>query len=227
MVQMMTFPQDREPGLEVWTGFWRRRAGLIERVSFIQRVVKRIERSILRRYTIVAGCYVPSGGTVLDAGSGPATASIFMGSERGVTIIALDYCRPALDVAVRRASVAGVRFLAIEHDITRRFPLADKSVDLAWNQGTLEHFHDPLPIVREMRRVGRVTVCIVPQRSVRRWPSELLKRFVGLEVWGYHKHYAPDELGRLFAAAGFGHIRVETLSEFAGMFPSVVAVGSD
>jgi malonyl-CoA O-methyltransferase len=88
---------------------------------------------------------------ILDAGSGPPRAVLRERYPRALTI-ALDFARPMLPRAGRFAGFFSRKAVAVCADL-ERLPLADASVDLVWSNMALHWLSDPLPALREFRRV--------------------------------------------------------------------------
>ena len=90
-------------------------------------------------------------------------------------------------------------------------PFADKSFDAVYALGLLEHFENPLGILREARRVlaqGGVSLWSVPNivpGSLCRWHWKRLSR----DLFDAHKAYSPDQLAEVVEATGFAVCRAE------------------
>ncbi len=107
---------------------------------------------------------VQGGGTkILEAGSGPASASSLLARHPGVLSVALDLDLEALREARRRDPALPV----VVGDL-RHLPFRTGAFDLVWNSSTLEHLDEPHRALVEMRRIvgqsGYVFVG-VPYRS--------------------------------------------------------------
>jgi methionine biosynthesis protein MetW len=93
---------------------------------------------------------------VLDVGGGDGLLLRLL-AERGRTRVSLVDVSP---VAVEAARAAG--FEAEVGDVLRSLPHADGSFATVTALDVLEHLYDPLPALREMTRVGRELVLVVP-----------------------------------------------------------------
>ncbi|MBU1694745.1 MAG: class I SAM-dependent methyltransferase [Verrucomicrobia bacterium] len=158
------------------------------------------------------GCFVgvalrlTKKGTVLEAGSGSALSSIQLANKRGDRVTALDYSSGALDIARRAAAKYSVRLDTVQADLTH-MPFESKSFDLVWNSGTIEHFDDVVAPVREMLRVGRQILIIIPRLSIgfrillllaKIIPKKLSHAFLeGNEHW-----YTEKQLADILRSAG-------------------------
>ena len=137
-----------------WTRFWRERAAIDDVYPTAGQVAERI---------LEEG---PVQGTrVLEVGAGSGRDSITL-AERGATVVLLDYSMASLEVARDVARRSGVRPLLVRADALR-MPFREGTFDTVFHQGLLEHFRDPMPLLREnvraLRREG-VLVVDVPQR---------------------------------------------------------------
>jgi methionine biosynthesis protein MetW len=93
---------------------------------------------------------------VLDVGGGDGLL-LRMLADRGMGELALADLSP---VAVERSREAGIQAEVV--DITQPLPYADASFGTVCALDVLEHLYDPLPPLREMARVGRELVLVVP-----------------------------------------------------------------
>jgi SAM-dependent methyltransferase len=96
---------------------------------------------------------MPPEGISLEVGCGSARLSTFVGSA-GCRAVGLDYCAEAAALAQASFARAGVRGDVVVGEAFG-LPLRDDSVDMVLSTGLLEHFEDPVPVVREMVRVLR------------------------------------------------------------------------
>jgi SAM-dependent methyltransferase len=97
-------------------------------------VNRRLANFLLRHGAPNPGQYI------LEAGSGPAFASPFMASHRGVRLSgAIDFDLDALREARHRDPALPVAVADLSH-----LPFRPGVFDLAWNRSTLEHLDAPL-----------------------------------------------------------------------------------
>jgi SAM-dependent methyltransferase len=175
-----------------WTRFWRERAEIDDVYPTEGRVVEPILAETSVR-----------GKRVLEVGAGSGRDSVALASA-GATAILLDYSRASLEVARGVAARTGQRVHLVQADALR-MPFRDASIDVVFHQGLLEHFRDPLPLLRENVRVlatGGVLLVDVPQRF---HLYTVLKHFlIALGRWfaGWETEFTIGELERLMREAG-------------------------
>jgi len=175
-----------------WESYWRGHANLDETYS----TGGRLAREVLADGAV-------DGRLVLEvgAGSGRDLLALAAAGARGVV---LDYSPAALELVRRQAERQGLAVLLVRADALR-MPFRDGAFDVVFHQGLLEHFRDPMPLLREnarvVRRGGRVVVD-VPQTV---HPYTLMKQVMILfDVWfaGWETQFTPAGLERRVRAAG-------------------------
>jgi SAM-dependent methyltransferase len=105
-----------------------------------------------------------SGKLVMEVGAGSGRDALALARE-GARVIVLDYSRPSLLVVRRLAERFGIDVAFVCADALR-MPLRDDAIDVVFHQGLLEHFRDPMPLLRENVRVtapGGHVLVDVPQ----------------------------------------------------------------
>src|SRR5207249_11744344 len=106
-----------------------------------------------------------SGKRVLEVGAGSGRDSVAL-AEAGAVAVLLDYSMVSLEVARRVADAAGQRVHLVRADALR-MPFRDGAFHVVFHQGLLEHFRDPLPLLRENVRAAvpeGILLVDVPQR---------------------------------------------------------------
>jgi len=94
---------------------------------------------------------------VLDVGGGDGLFLSLLRERRGFTRLSLLDVSP---VAVKKARHKGLKAQVV--DIARPFPFPDKSFGTACALDVLEHLYDPAATLKEMARVARRVVLVVP-----------------------------------------------------------------
>ena len=111
-------------------------------------------------FRFLAALDLPSHAQVLDAGCGTGKLASFMQSQ-GHCITGIDLSDDALTIT--RAK--GIN--AIKADILEGLPFEDRSFDLVYSDGLLEHFIDPKPVLVELSRLSRLhLLTFVPRISL-------------------------------------------------------------
>jgi SAM-dependent methyltransferase len=106
-------------------------------------------------------------------------------------------------------------------DVTRPLPYEEASFDKLYAVQVLYFLADPLPVLREARRVlGPHGVAAITLRS-----GEALKS--RLAQTGIYTLYADDEIAALFREAGFGETRIERAPFGSGAATCVVGTGGE
>ena len=203
---------------EADTVFWEGRPrSILGRFTFFVRnrfVTPRLVKIVMQRTTR---------GTIAEVGCGTAYGSVLISARRGDRVIALDNSGSALALAQGIAKENGVQLDWLLSDILS-MPLRDDAVDLAWNIGTLEHFPDPQPLLREMKRIARMTICIVPAWSLGWVVSLRLLALLGYYNPEYMRYHDAKSLASAFRQAGFEAIEVGRVM-YLPFCPCLVGIG--
>jgi SAM-dependent methyltransferase len=145
----------------------------------------------------------PSGKRVLEVGAGSARDSITL-ARAGATMVIVDYSGASLDVARRAAEDAGAPIALVRGDALA-LPFREGAFGIAFHQGLLEHFRDPMPLLAENRRVlapGGHLLVDVPQAI---HPYTVAKKgMILLGKWfaGWETQFTIGRLERLLESAG-------------------------
>ncbi len=183
---------DRVSTLEHWESYWRGHANLEETYSTGGRLV----REVLADGDV-------RGRVVMEVGAGSGRDILEL-ARHGATGIVLDYSPASLELVQRQSRASGVPVHLIRADALA-LPFKDGAIDVVFHQGLLEHFRDPMPLLRENARVtrtgGRVIVD-VPQT----WHlyTAMKQSLIALNRWfaGWETQFTPAELERCVRAAG-------------------------
>ena len=130
-----------------------------------------------------------------------------------LTIEVSKLCKSAIAFEVSEEIIQGVSFTDNSKCIIFdgfKFPLENKSIDLAYSNQLMEHLHpeDAIDQVQEIYRIlrkGGKYICITPNGI--NGPHDI-SRFYGNDLVGFHlKEYLPSELKKLFIGTGFNRVR--------------------
>ena len=150
----------------------------------------------------------PAGLRVLEVGAGTGRDSLALAAA-GAEVVTIDYAPKSLELIRDTARATGQRVDVVGGD-GLSLPFADGSFDLVFHQGLLEHFRDPLPLLRENVRVlkpGGMLLVDVPQRyHYYTLGKHLLMMF---DKWfaGWETEFSIDELEGRVREVGLEPVR--------------------
>ncbi|HET9250502.1 MAG TPA: class I SAM-dependent methyltransferase [Candidatus Eisenbacteria bacterium] len=175
-----------------WTRFWRERAAIDDVYPTAGQVAERI----LDEGPV-------EGARVLEVGAGSGRDSVTL-AARGATVVLLDYSMASLEVARDVARRSGVRPLLVRADALR-MPFREGTFDTVFHQGLLEHFRDPMPLLRENVRALKpdgILVVDVPQRY--HLYTAMKRVLIAMGKWfaGWETEFTIGQLTGLMARAG-------------------------
>jgi hypothetical protein len=153
------------------------------------------------------------GDVLLEAGCGSAALSAELATA-GRTIELADFSPKILDRAAELFRASGLpaprRTVC---DLTRPLPWPDRSVDVVWSSGVLEHWTDEelVPILGEMARMAKTRVIsFVPYAGCVLY--RLAKHLAESRGrWPYGRELPRQTLRPLFDEVGLRHVREQTL----------------
>jgi SAM-dependent methyltransferase len=158
----------------------------------------------------------------IEVGSGRAATSFRLVSYRRGMVCAYDL---SPRVVRKVLDDSGGRIRGIVGDAFR-LPLRAGSCGLAFSVSTLEHFPDPVPVLKEMARIARYVSIAVPSASAL-WTRLLdAMNLAGYDGTGeFYRLYEEELLRTHFAAAGLELIALKKI-RFLGIFPFWVATAA-
>jgi ubiquinone/menaquinone biosynthesis C-methylase UbiE len=114
----------------------------------------------------------------LELGSGRGTTSMYL-AEKGCNVTMVDLSPTAFNQAKHNFTTAGIRLPRMIIADAENTGLPGESFDCIYNIGLLEHFEDPMPLLKESWRLlskdGLLFSVIVPRRPAsQRWLVEML-----------------------------------------------------
>jgi SAM-dependent methyltransferase len=140
------------------------------------------------------------GRRLLEVGAGTGREGHAL-ARRGARVYALDFSPEALRLS-RQLS----RDVRLVRGDALASPFADGEFDLVYHQGLLEHFRDPLPLLRENRRVlkaGGMLLVDVPQKY--HLYTVVKHTLIALDRWfaGWETEFSPPAIRSVVEQAGF------------------------
>jgi len=182
----------RASRLEHWESYWRGHADLDRTYS----TGGRLAREVLAEGPV-------AGRRVMEVGAGSGRDLLAL-ARAGAVGIVLDYSSASLALVRRQAREQGLPVLLVQADALH-VPFRDGSLDVVFHQGLLEHFRDPLPLLRENARVaargGRVIVDVPQTFHLYTLMKQVL---IALDRWfaGWETQFTPGQLEGLLASTG-------------------------
>ncbi len=144
-----------------------------------------------------------AGKKVLEVGAGSGRDAVAL-ARAGAEVTTLDYVVGSLELTRKAAAGASARLAPVGGDALVK-PFPDDCFDIVFHQGLLEHFRDPLPLLREDLRVLRPGGCLlvdVPQKY--HYYTVGKKLLIAMDRWfaGWETQFSPAELEQAAVAAG-------------------------
>jgi ubiquinone/menaquinone biosynthesis C-methylase UbiE len=98
--------------------------------------------------------YLRAGMSLLDCGCGPGTITIGLAQAASPgNVTGIDLAESQVEVARKNAAKLGLSNVEFECCDVYQLPYRDNMFDAVFSHAMLEHMHDPLAVLREMRRV--------------------------------------------------------------------------
>ncbi len=194
------------PSESTWTKCWEEWSGKGDFQTDIQQ--HRQERQTLFRLmeeSLHATGTLPV--RVLEVGCGTAIDSHLLAQDPSYSIFALDRSLEAIQVA-RRISQYFRRSATLFVGDASVLPFPDGTFDVVFSQGLLEHFREPMPLLREQVRVLKPSgflIVDVPQTFAGLGLYSLRKQWKirrGTWPWGWETQFSYPQLRRMGASLG-------------------------
>ncbi len=143
------------------------------------------------------------GKRILEVGAGTGRDAVTL-AKAGAEVLTLDYVPGSLGLTIKAAGLNGVTVTPVCGDGTGS-PFADNTFDVVFHQGLLEHFRDPLPMLRDNIRIlkpGGHLVVDVPQTF--HYYTVGKKTLIALNKWfaGWETEFTIGQLEKLVADEG-------------------------
>ena len=198
---------------EKWSTFWKHREGNLLGIILGHIRTKIVTKIVTKNYS--------SRGPMLEAGSGLAVPTIYLGKMQRGAVFALDIVFEVLKESKELAEKRSVYLNTVCGDL-RHIPFKDKSFGLVFSDGVLEHFQDPIPIIKEMNRVSKVTIAVLHTGLI--WNlakqfKKVIKEDRGVASLHY-EYYDIKSALHFFKSAGYSKIKAR---KFCSMFLIIIA----
>jgi len=179
--------------LEHWESYWKGHQDLDRTYS----TGGRLHREILADGPV-------AGKRVLEVGAGSGRDSIALARDGAIALV-LDYSPASLALVQQQARAQGLAVHCVLADALA-MPFRDGAIDVVFHQGLLEHFRDPMPLLRENARItapGGRTIVDVPQTF--HLYTVMKKTLIFFNAWfaGWETQFTPAGLERRMRDAGF------------------------
>lgn len=178
---------------ENWENFWKDREAIQEVYSNEDRI-----------YLNLIKVSNVDGKKILEVGAGSGRDSFRLAQENGVVFV-LDYSPQALKIVSNLNLKNDSRVFLIQGDACH-IPMPDASMDIVFHQGLMEHFKDPMPLLKEHFRIlkpGGFLLVDVPQKY---HIYTLIKQvLIFFNKWfaGWETQFSIGQLKKLIQQAGF------------------------
>jgi SAM-dependent methyltransferase len=173
-----------------WDEFWASSPGIADVYANDDRLV-----------TFLLAQLDVKGKRVLEVGAGTGRDSLAL-ARAGAEVVTFDYSDESLRLI---EGIAGNEMDIVCGDALA-LPFADASFDIVFHQGLLEHFRQPMDLLRENHRAlkpGGFLLVDVPQRY--HYYTLMKHALMAANRWfaGWETEFSPGELSRLMREAGF------------------------
>jgi SAM-dependent methyltransferase len=187
-------PMNNEPGQDVWDAFWAQKADTTKVYPSSPSVLQTIEEK-----------FDLKGLKVLEVGAGTGRDSCEL-ARKGAEVYVLDFSPNSLSIIDHLRQEHGLDNLHLVRGDAFAAPFADNSFDLVFHQGLLEHFNNPLDLLRENYRLlkpGAACLCDIPQTF--HLYTIVKKILIAMDKWfaGWETQYTMGQLETMMQDAGF------------------------
>jgi len=194
---------DRSP-IENWDAIWAAGSRLRRESPVVKQIMALYHGDVKER-------------SILEVGAGSGRDIIAL-ATRGAQAIALDRSAIARARILEEANAVGLSVRILSDDL-RSISLPDRSLDVVYSQGVLEHFTDTDAVLQEQRRLvkaGGYLIVDVPQR----WNPYTVYKHVRmlLKNWppGWETEFSPGQLRRIGERNGLRVVSVYSSGENDG-----------
>ncbi len=179
--------------IDHWEKFWKNREQIDEVYSNDDRIYFN-----LTKVTAIEGK------KVLEVGAGSGRDSFQLARENA-TVYVLDYSPQAAQI-MKNLNDQHNRHVHLIQGDALQIPIPDESLDIVFHQGLMEHFKDPMPLLKEQFRIlkpGGLLLVDVPQRY--HFYTIIKHILIFLNKWfaGWETQFSIGQLKTLLEKSGF------------------------
>lgn len=184
----------KEPGQEIWNDFWAEKNDM-DKVypsspSVINTISKRFDLKNLK---------------ILEVGAGTGRDSCEL-ARRGAEVFVLDYAPNSLAIISDLKEKYSLDNLTLVRGDAFSSPFADNTFDLVFHQGLLEHFYNPLDLLKENYRIlkpGGSCLCDIPQTF--HLYTIAKKILIAMDKWfaGWETQYTMSQLKKMMKDSSY------------------------
>ena len=144
----------------------------------------------------------PLEGLILDAGTGPARIPILLCQRRPQwRVIGIDLAQSMLDIGLKNIKDVGLQQqIELELVDAKRLPYPDAHFDMVVSNSLIHHLPNPLPFLRELKRVLKPNGAIFLRDLMRPASEEILHAIVDRVVGECNDHQRQLFQDSLYAA---------------------------
>jgi len=191
--------------------------------SFAKNIYLKINKGVVREILATLNEDVKNK-RILEVGAGSGSDVIAL-AKKGAVCVALDFSKDALNVCRKLAKQENVNVETILADC-RQIPIKDGSFDLVFSVGLIEHFEDPIPLIKEQLRVlkkGGFLIIDAPQKYNLYTIVKRVRMKLGIFPFGWETEYALADLKKIAREFRVKPIRFYGRgSAFIGRLPGII-----
>lgn len=155
------------------------------------------------------------GVNMLEAGCGSAESTLLLASQTQTmkTVTLLDFAPQSMVFAKKNARIYGVDANFVVGDL-HFMPFKSDSFNFVWNMGVLEHFENPTPVIKEMKRITRKKGKVVAIVPFKYFPLQYISalNYVKFQTWKETERlWSPKQLQQKFERVGLKQVKVHLL----------------
>lgn len=184
----------KEPGQEVWDNFWSQKNDMSKVYPSSPSVINTIKSK-----------FDLNGLRVLEVGAGTGRDSTAL-ARAGAEVYVLDFSPQSLQIIGNLKEEHNLPNLHLIRGDAFQAPIDEGSFDLVFHQGLLEHFHNPLDLLKENFRIlkpGGSCLCDIPQTF--HLYTVVKKILIAMDKWfaGWETQYTMPQLKKMMEESGF------------------------